>query len=323
MNVAMLSDFSSLFEVITAVYFSMCIDDVLKEVWTPEYKSQVSHTIENSNVALVKCMVVDFKNYIDKIVDKIRRHMKIKSTLMLLMCLTVLLFMGFHNQISSWGIDETELIVRFSILVLVSQIFSKFLLCKFSRAVLSTIGIWAITILSFCFEFAIGCSYTVAITILLCTFLWPIVWQVIRCWASSSLYYGFIKEKMQEESYMYDLAMLGYRNDKIDVVPECYRESVVREIEDSKSTNNPADGSDAKSDASLRYINKMFISRMELICKQTNTLFLIWMDIRHHFKTWLGSNKGQFISDSVIAERVFKSTMNTNLPLFDEHKSII
>lgn len=54
--------FSSFLEIITGVYISMCMDDVLKGIWSPKYYNDLKS-------ALKEYYLQDHEEFIDRIVN--------------------------------------------------------------------------------------------------------------------------------------------------------------------------------------------------------------------------------------------------------------
>ena len=322
----MLSDYSSLIEVITAVYFSMCIDDVLKGIWTPKYHEKVNAVIENSNVAIGEQMKRDFNSYTQKTADVIKRHMKIKSSFMLYVCILSLFLLGMEGHIDSFRQtgNEVELLLRSTLLLTIVLFLGRLFFKKYSRMAISCVLFPALVGMSYVFDFSIsdvwGISENFVVSCFIVILLIPILWQIFLCWTHSSLYYGYLREKTDKERHLYDLAMLGFRTGQVAIVPGAYMESVVREMDRLKDL--PQEDAN-KQDTPLLLINRTFIERMENVCRHPNAIRLFFSDIRYHFNRLRHLNNSDSEHKVATTDAVFEHMLPSDrIPYFNEHKSI-
>ena len=78
----MLSNFSSLWEVFTAFYCSMLIDNILGFIWTPPYKKNVKGLILNMGIPFVEILSEKLSHQLEENFNGINSHMKKKAIFM-------------------------------------------------------------------------------------------------------------------------------------------------------------------------------------------------------------------------------------------------
>lgn len=276
----MLSEYSSLLEVITAAYFSMCIDDVLKAIWTPQYNDKVKTLISRIKTPVTDTMKKGWEEHAQYFTDDIKKHMRVKSVFMLIVCVFLLMLSGLESNLMWLSSIEnySELLIRFSILCFILIIGGELFFNKYSTLFFDCVGIIVVLSLLFCFDFTISSADFItqnrAVFILLAMLFTPICWQVFLCWAYSSLYYGYLNELTVREERLYQMALQSFRIKEAAAAPEEYKMSVAQDIEAVK---------EGELDASTAHVLNTFVDRMEIICKRPSVYRLIWADIIYHW----------------------------------------
>lgn len=312
----MLSDYSSLIEVITATYFTMCIDDVLQSIWTPEYHKKVTLLLDQINIPIAKNMRKDIEKHVNTFTADIKKHMKVKSVFMLIYCIFLLFLVGLESHFSLLKINnnETELIFRTSFLFLIFVCLGKYAFRKFSTLFWDFLIIGVSVLCLYAHDFCITGGELLTENKVLCfmlvVLLVPIAWQVFLCWVYSSLYYGYLKDKIKKEQILFDRAKQAYRIRQVAAAPVEYHDSVANDIERAVLS--------ICLDSEVTAINKCFLNRMEGICSLPWSVQLLWSDIKYHFKRWRYPNEGYEEHDNN-NKQIFKTAF---LPKLDEHMSI-
>lgn len=108
----LLSHFSSFIEVLTGIYISMCMDDVLKGIWSPKY-------YEDLESALKEYYLKDHDELISRIVttnkakaDSIKKYMKNRASFFFVSCIILLLFSGYECVFVS-AVDTSYQMIMF------------------------------------------------------------------------------------------------------------------------------------------------------------------------------------------------------------------
>ena len=74
MDYSFLQNFSSLLEVFTAIYVSMFLDQILINIWTPDYKQKISQLIKDMKIPAINYFVAKVEKNIDKNANVIGGH---------------------------------------------------------------------------------------------------------------------------------------------------------------------------------------------------------------------------------------------------------
>lgn len=275
MEYSFLQDFSSILEVYTALYVSMFIDEILRDVWTPEYKQKITSLVKGMKLPAISYFVKKVEDNIDKNAEDIRGYMKRKALFFFVFSMSLLLLAGLelHSEI----LKRNEYLIV-SLLSFVGVIFifvGRWAYDKYSRVTLS--------IMLYCALFAllyypgIG-DYLHEITALkdigyktaVCSFLivisFPILWQIFLIWIYSSLYKGYMYEKITKEAYIYEKAYIAYKIKDMAALPREY-EMVARDF--------VTQSSDAE-DTSLNSLNVILVKRLETLCELPNVMKVFW-----------------------------------------------
>lgn len=321
----MLNDYSSLLEVITAAYFSMCIEQILKAVWTPKYHDKVQKLVDATNIPMAKKMSISLDDHITIISADINRHMKIKSVFMLIVCLALLATCGLENHLH-WLIvegNEQEIVARFSFLLLFVILLGNYLFRRLSYIFGVIIGVTILLFLSYSFldsnlltEYFKLTENRVVFSLLGILFL-PILWQIFLCWVYSSLYYGYLFENTTKEKAKYELALLSVRIRQVAAAPDEYKECVARELENPQPISES--GKPEEIDSSCALVHNRFVERMEDICRFRNVIVLILSCIRHHWIALIHPERVVKQKERTKDDKIFE---NAYVPQFNEYKSV-
>lgn len=312
----MLGEYSSLIEVLTATYFTMCIDDVLRSIWTPRYAQKVALLLDQIDIPIAKNMRTDIERHVETFTSAIKKHMKVKSIFMLVFCLILLFLVGLESHLN-WlknGVNEVELVFRMSILFLLFICLGKYTFKKFSTLIYDFLIMGIIIICLYVHNFSITDNNFITENRVLCfmimVLLIPILWQIFQCWVYSSLYYGYLKAKTKEEQILLTRAKQAYRIRQVAAAPVEYYGSVAADLERVILSTH--------EDSALVAINSCFVDRMEMICDLPWSVKLLWSDIKFHFKCFRFPNT-QKEETIVVENHIFRKDP---LPKFDEHTSV-
>lgn len=314
----MLSNYSSLLEVITAIYFSMCIDDVLNAIWTPQYNEKVKTLISRIKTPVTESMKKGWEQHAQYFTDEIKKHMRVKSVFMLIICVFLLALSGLEDNLQWLKVSDniTELILRITILCFILIIGGKLFFKKFSTLFFDYIGLTTILLLLYCFDFSLSSIEYITtnrvVFLLLAMLFTPICWQIFLCWAYSSLYYGYLNERTVCEENLYQMALQSFRIKEAAAAPEEYRMSVAQDIE---AIN------DREVDSTTAHVLNTFVDRMETICKRPRVYRLLWSDMHYH---WNRIFHPELIVElpKEDHERIFSEAKIVTTTI-DEHKSVI
>lgn len=277
MEYSFLQNFSSLLEVYTAIYVSMFIDDILSNIWTPSYKQKISQLIQNMNIPAISFFQIQVEDNIDDNAVKIRDQMKRKAIFMFSVCMSFLLIAGLEENSLILPKYGYRIVASLSIVSLLFTIFGRWLFRNKSRVVLCVFAYVALLIVLYFTDITRNFSilycglseYKVTLCLLFFALTLPIVWQLFLIWIYSSLYKGYMYEKLAKETYIYGKAFLAYKIKDMAALPKEY-ETVARDF----VVAQPMDG-----DTSLNSLNMILVKRLEKLCQlpKVMNVFLSWM----------------------------------------------
>ena len=272
-----LVNYSSLIEVMTAMYVSMFIDNILADIWTPSYKESIKGMIDDMKIVGVSVISEKVGTIIDAHSSVIKNHMKRKASFFIVYCLSLLLIAGLEPHSGVLPEYGCRLVFSLSCLALlfmvlgrwtfasVSTVFScamvyvlLFIICYFTP-ILRVIPVMNIA------------SEKTTTCLMLSVLLIPILWQLFIIWVYSSLYQGYMEHKIMRESYLYGRAFLAYRLRNMTALPEQYQ-LVARDF-----LNPPVEN----QDSSLESLTHIVTGRLERICYPPRPLRILISRLKH------------------------------------------
>lgn len=222
-----LSNFSSFLEVITGVYISMGMDDVLKGIWSPKYYDELESVLKENYLD-------GHDEFIERIVktntekaESIKNYMKNRAIFLFATCLILLLLCGYESIYDStgteFGISMFFLVFWVAVLLLFNRFF-------FSTKQRTAFAIGLLMFLS-AITYQINQMYihweissTVLVVSVLVTLILPVLWQTFMCWMFSSAYKGYIRHKLVVGKKNYELAKRGLDEHNPDIIPKRYKD---------------------------------------------------------------------------------------------------
>ena len=274
MGYSFLQNFSSLLEVYAAIYVSMFLDEILINIWTPDYKKKISQLISGMNIPAISYFVKKVEDNIDNNAKDIRGHMKRKALFLFVFCLSLLLLAGLEKEsvvLPLYGYLLTTILSVFGFLFLV---LGRWTFIKYSRVIVC-IGVYSVVlVLLYFFDITKTLSniswfgainYKIAVGCMLVTLTIPILWQLFLILVYSKLYKGYMQEKISREAYIYGKAYIAYKIKDMAALPKEY-EMVARDF----VTAQPKE-----EDTSLNSLNTILVRRLEQLCELPNVLKVV------------------------------------------------
>lgn len=280
-NYSFLQDFCSLLEVFTAAYVSMFIDNILSDIWTPNYKKKISTLIENMNIPAIRYFVKKVEGNIDGYSGRLIRYMKKRAMFYVLFCMSLLLLAGIEHDslvLSKYGYLMVAILsgITFSLNFVEGLVYRSLA----SVTITACIYIIVFVVLYFSdflhFIYGIGPFYNIGYKFATCSFLIalsvPIIRQLFIVWVYSRLYKGYMQEKISREAYVYGKAFIAYKLKDMAALPKEY-EMVARDFVATPS---------GEEDTSLNSLNKIIVKRLEKLCEPPNVLKVFWSWIKYN-----------------------------------------
>lgn len=226
----MISDFSSFVEFFAAIYVTMAVNnDFCSNFWTPKYYEEMKSLLNVYNFN-------GSSSIHDKLLEQIKEKYNIvqnnahhRGFILLVLCVFYLIFMGFENETNS-------LVVAHYVPIIYSTLFVGIIL-TISNIVFKN---WRCVILfvMFCVAFYIFLKilnsetiynhplslflYEYKCHIMIGIIIFPIVYQVYVYWLYSSIYKGYLKNKVAVEYNRFHTSMKGIKNKEKSKVDKIY-----------------------------------------------------------------------------------------------------
>lgn len=270
-----MQDFSSLIEVFTAIYISMFLDDLLINIWTPDYKDRISQMIKSMSIPAVSFLEKKVKDNIGFNANDISGHMKRKALFFFVYCVSLLLIVGLESHSENLQKHGCLIVTILSVIGAILTIAGRWVFIKYSRVTLSIL-LYGVCFGLLFFPQITGYLYVkyslewVGYKIAVCCFLTvisvPVIWQIFLIWIYSSPYKGYMQEKIYKEAYIYGKAYIAYKVKDMAALPKEY-EVVARDF-----VAAPA----PEEDTPLSSLNKILVSRMDVLCELPNVMKVFW-----------------------------------------------
>ena len=226
-NTLLLSHFSSFLEVITGVYISMCMDNILKGVWSPKYYDDLKS-------ALTEYYLKDHDDFIDRIVgtntqkaESINHFMKNRAVFFFVICLILLLLSGFENTNSLVGNSFQMSLFFVATWTLILLFLNRYFFSTIQHTALAIILLVILSFISYNLNIRYAnwiVSNDIVVIFVLVVLIAPILWQTFVCWMFSSAYRGYIRSKLEEGKLNYEKAEKGLAEHNPEIIPNRYKD---------------------------------------------------------------------------------------------------
>ena len=283
MEYSFLQNFSSLLEVFTAIYVSMFLDQILINIWTPDYKQKISQLIKDMKIPAINYFVTKVEKNIDKNANVIGGHMKRKAAFFFVFCMSLLLLAGLEVKSEVMPQYGYMIVTILSVIGAILFLLGRWMFCRYRMVVLS-IAIYAGVFITLYFTDVSSSLYEItwlkAIDdkMATCCFLLvisvPILWQLFLIWVYSKLYKGFMQEKISKEAYIYGKAYIAYKIKDMAALPQEY-EVVARDFVAPPSP---------EEDTSLNSLNSILVRRLDELCEPPIPLKVFWSWVKYIFR---------------------------------------
>lgn len=282
MGYSYLQNFSSLLEVFTAIYVSMFIDEILVNIWTPDYKDKIGGLIEKMKLPAINYFVKKVKDGIDENAKKIRGHMKRKAAFLFVLCLSLLLLAGLESGSKTLPGREYLIVVILSAVGGLFIVLGRWMFSSLRMVVISVLiytGVFVVLYFSNFvgrwtevpfFQFV---DVRIATVSFLTVVVIPIVWQLFLIWIYARPYKGFMREKVSKEAYVYGKAYIAYKIKDMAALPQEY-EAVARDF-----VTTPAE-----EDISFSSLNTILVRRLHVLCVPPAPLKVFWSWVKFNLR---------------------------------------
>lgn len=245
----MVADYSSFLEFIGAVYFTMCLDEILtRKVWSPLDLKQQERALDYLGMGKdqdFKDAVLDANKQKGEILQK---ELSKKSVIGLFVIAFLLVFCGYEQEIFDsentaplkllyLELAYTCVIFIVSLFLLQYKLFEKvkyvtfyiiglfctFLIIRWKALVYNESGVEQFVVEN------IGLFICIIVSI-------PIIWQIFITWIYKSVFYGYVKSQIRNAQTEYARVMDLLNKQQFDKLPKQYHEIYIRISQASNNT---------------------------------------------------------------------------------------
>ena len=282
MDYSYLQNFSSLLEVFTAIYVSMFIDEILVNVWTPDYKDKIGRLIEKMKLPAISFFVKKVKDGIDDNAKRIRGHMKRKAAFFFVLCLSLLLLAGLESGSKTLPKNEYFIVVVLSAIGGLFFLLGRWMFSSLRMVTVSVLIYTGVFVVLYFSDFAgrwsdVSFLRIIDVRIATASFLTavtvPIIWQFFLIWIYARPYKGFMREKVSKEAYIYGKAYIAYKIKDMAALPQEY-EAVARDF-----VSTPAE-----EDTSFSSLNTILVARLSVLCEPPIPIKVFWSWIKFNLR---------------------------------------
>ena len=237
----MIDNFSSLIEFVSAIYFTLYLEEVIKrKIWTPDYQFQLKRIVKSYSFVQDSTMK-ELNQISNQRGEEMQKQVSRKGLFMLFYCMFLLTFIGFETADNA---HFALLIVE--LLSIIFIIFGNVLLSKWKHIIYAVVGCLFVYFIAYsvCINNVIPSNHIEDIAkrymvlFLLVSLFLPILIQVFICWLYSSSYRGYLSSKFDEEEKTYKLVLEAIMNKDYAKVPKDYHDIIVKRLIESQKLDN-------------------------------------------------------------------------------------
>lgn len=212
----MLSNYSSLLELMAGVYFTMCLDNILtQKIWSVDYFAAFKKSLEELSFGGNKSIASEVVDQNRDQIGIMQAKLTKKSVYMLTYIAIMLFACGVEaNQEPTTAVCGIYMFVELqSIVTLITLCFSEYIFQKWCRTFNAILWpLVVIFILSNIPSIVSLCSYIAIpvvgiIHLVLFLVVYPILWQVYKVWAYKSQFYKYMNNTMIQVSNEYNMVL--------------------------------------------------------------------------------------------------------------------
>lgn len=218
----MLSNYSSLLELMAGVYFTMCLDNILtQKIWSVDYFAAFKKSLEELSFGGNKSIASEVVDQNRDLISIMQAKLTKKSVYMLTFISILLFACGVEADQCPKSPDcGIYMFVELqSLVTMVVLCFSEYIFQKWSRTF--NVILWPLILLfilsniSYCVNLYSYMAIPVIGIIHLVLFLvvYPILWQVFKVWVYKSQFYDYMNNTMIKVSNEYNMVLYILQND--------------------------------------------------------------------------------------------------------------
>lgn len=226
----MISNFSSFVEFFAAIYVTMTVNnDFCSNFWTPKYYEEMKLLLSVYNFNGSSSIHDELLAHIKENYNVVQNNAHHRGFILLALCVCYLIFMGFENERNSMVVEHYMPIICCTLFVGIILVISNIALKKWRRVVLFvslcivmyvSLNVFACAKISklpishFLYEYK--CHIMIGIIVL------PVAYQIYVYWLYSSIYKGYLKDKVAIEYNRFSTSMTGIKNREKNKVDKVY-----------------------------------------------------------------------------------------------------
>lgn len=296
-----MSNFSSLFEFLAAVYVSMYFEGIF-DFWNVKYKSNLETAIREHDWTNTAVFRDSLNNHKNKWYEAVCAIMKNRAAYMIAFIITLLIIIGFTGESPNESMKCSICTMSLLSIVLTTTPINRFVFLKFKWCLLTLFFVLTSAIASSLYyevlpvelkEFT--SSYYIISVVIAC--LLPAVIQLVISWLYSAPYASLLKAKMGAFGTLYNKATLALSSHNYEGLPSEFQQLLTETL--------VKEGKDSFEDSSLRKYNNLLQEKLLDICMPQHALviFLSWVKFQMAYaynfvvSKFMGSDDADDVSD--------------------------
>ena len=282
----MLSNFSSLLELMAGVYFTMCLDNILtQKIWSVDYFAAFKKSLEELSFGGNKSIASEVVEQNRDLISIMQAKLTKKSVYMLTY-ISILLFacgVEANKNPTTEACGIYMFIELQSLFTLITLCSSKFIFQKWSRTFNALFwplaAIFVLSNSSYCINLYSYIAIPVIGIIHLVLFLvvYPILWQIFKVWAYKSQFYKYMNNTMIQVSNEYNNVLDILQNGgDINELPEEYGK-----ILQENTIKHKKDKAQKAIDDSITDYTALLQRKLKKIGYDTSLWTVLWTNLRY------------------------------------------
>lgn len=262
----MVCDYSSYLEFVGAIYFTMCLDEILtKKLWSPLNLREQERALDGLGLEKDNSFKQAVNEANKQKGQKLQCELSKKSTIGLFVIAGLLVFCGYESNLNNilsnnLGTLQTAMSYTSVIFLLSMFLMQWFLFDKWKYVVLYIFALFVFFCAIYTNELFFDCLdlnewCRLHVGIIVCTSVTiPILWQIFITWIHRNIFYGYIKTKIIQAQAKHKRAMDLYDAGEYDKLPTAYKNIYLKVSNKTPETT----AKEAKDDSLTEYMGVLY-----------------------------------------------------------------
>lgn len=235
----MIQNFAPFIQFIAAIYVTICCDNLWKKTfWTPDYFNDFKSILKRMGVTNILGEEIFLK--ISELGDKRQKKSLLRAVFMLVLCILLLLYIGFEKCTPSGGQASQVCALYASVITaLCMLVFHKKTLAQWRRVIACLLIVGSVYTIAFYIQLHTGVltvwlqddsTQTILSWAIVVVLVLPILLQLFFHWTYSRSFMQHMTYECESHIIEYNKAKLYKSGDDINVIADRYKNSVIKSV---------------------------------------------------------------------------------------------